>query len=101
MESEGISEGSALPPVLSLRNIFVAKNMSFLTQPFSRQAEPGCRGQQPVSAPRGGSSMRVRSKWTALPLGLLIACGAQDVQGPTGPDSGDFEGIAEANGELT
>ncbi len=44
--------------------------------------------------------MRARSKsvlW--LPLGLMVACGAQDT-GDTGLDPGDYEGIDEAGGEL-
>ena len=44
--------------------------------------------------------MRV-SKWSWLPVGLLVACGAQDVQEPIPGGDGEYEGIAEAEGALT
>jgi Ca2+-binding RTX toxin-like protein len=45
--------------------------------------------------------MRVRSKWSLLPLGFMVACGAQDLGGPSGPAPGDIEGIEEAGQALT
>ena len=46
--------------------------------------------------------MRVSSRWSVLPLGFLVACGAQDLGDPSGPGpGGDYEGIDEAGQALT
>jgi Ca2+-binding RTX toxin-like protein len=45
--------------------------------------------------------MRVTSKWSLLPLGFLVACGAQDLGDPSGPAPEDIEGIGEAGMALT
>ncbi len=45
--------------------------------------------------------MRVRSRLSWLPLGLMVACSTEGTSGPGAPDPGDYEGIVEAGQALT